>query len=268
MQYELYYWPMLQGRGEFVRLALEDAKAEYKDVARHHHGMDDMSALLESDDLLDLPFAPPFLKVLPAKGAHAAPATVQVISQTANILAYLGPRLGLAPEDEAARCFINGLQLTIADVVAEAHDTHHPISSSLYYEDQKGPAKARSAAFIDERIPKFLGYFEKVLTKRPGENASKLEKTTETPDKQPYIYGEVCTYADLSLFQLIEGLHYAFPRGMHAFSTRFPRLSALREAVAERPHVKTYLRSKRRIPFNQEGIFRHYPELDREPKQH
>jgi len=262
MQYELYYWPMLQGRGEFVRLALEDAGAEYKDIARHHGGMDAMSAMLENDALIDLPFAPPFLKVLPAKDSHASPADAMVISQTANILAYLGPHLKLAPADEAGRLFINGLQLTIADAVAEAHDTHHPISSSLYYEDQKGPAKARSAAFIDERMPKFLGYFEKVLARRATENA------THHAGKAAYIGGKVCTYADLSLFQLIEGLHYAFPRGMHNFSKLFPRLSGLREAVAERPRLKTYLHSKRRIAFNQEGIFRHYPELDREPKQH
>jgi len=261
MHYELYYWPMLQGRGEFVRLALEDAGAEYKDIARHHGGMDAMSAILESDELIDLPFAPPFLKVLPAKGTHPSAANVQVISQTANILAYLGPHLKLVPEDEAGRLFINGVQLTIADVVAEAHDTHHPISSSLYYEDQKGPAKARSAAFIDERIPKFLGYFENVLTRRSESDAARHT------GKPAYIGGKACTYADLSLFQLIEGLHYAFPRGMHDFSTRFPRLSALREGVADRPHLKAYLHSKRRIPFNQEGIFRHYPELDREPKQ-
>lgn len=261
MQYELYYWPMLQGRGEFVRLTLEDARADYKDIARHAGGMEAMSGLQESDELIDLPFAPPFLKVLPNRSAHPASGNVQVISQTANILAYLGPRLKLAPEDEATRLFINGLQLTIADVVAEAHDTHHPISSGLYYEDQKGPAKARSAAFIDERIPKFLSYFEKVLTQRSTGDAAAHS------GKHPYICGQTGTYADLSLFQLIEGLHYAFPRGMHDFSKRFPRLSTLREAVAERPHLKAYLQSKRRIPFNQEGIFRHYPELDREPKR-
>lgn len=266
MHYELYYWPMLQGRGEFVRLALEDAGAEYKDIARHNGGMDAMSDMLESDELIDLPFAPPFLKVLPRKDTHATPANVQVISQTANILSYLGPHLKLAPEDEAGRLFINGVQLTIADAVAEAHDTHHPISSSLYYEDQKGPAKARSAAFIDERIPKFLGYFEKVLARHSGENAS--THTRDHASKPAYIGGKTCTYADLSMFQLIEGLHYAFPRGMHGFDTRFPRLSALRQVVAERPRLKAYLHSKRRIPFNQEGIFRHYPELDREPKQH
>ena len=265
MHYELYYWPMLQGRGEFVRLTLEDAGAEYKDIARHGNGMSQMSNMLESEDLLALPFAPPFLKVLPRHEAHASshtsnashpsPADAQIISQTANILAFLGPRLGLAPEDEAARFFVSGVQLTICDVVAEAHDTHHPISSSLYYEDQKGPAKARSAAFIDERIPKFLGYFERVLGRH-----------TEESDTAAYLCGKTCSYADLSLFQLIEGLHYAFPRGMHEFDARYPRLSALRATVAARPRLKAYLLSKRRIPFNQEGIFRHYPELDREPK--
>lgn len=252
MHYELYYWPMLQGRGEFVRLALEDAGADYTDVAREAHGMDKMQAILDTtaqaaaSDVPQLPFAPPFLK-----------AGTQILSQTANILAWLGPRLKLAPDghSEAAlaeRAFINGLQLTIADVVAEAHDTHHPIASSLYYEDQKKEAKARAGDFIDNRIPKFLGYFERVITRGAGVGG--------------WLTGDKATYADLSLFQLIEGLHYAFPRGLQGFKQHYPALQALHGQVAQRPRIAAYLASPRRIAFNEEGIFRHYPELDRPPR--
>lgn len=269
MHYELFYWPMLQGRGEFVRLALEDAEADYTDIARHgqgsHGGMARMQQVLESepdhtgDDSdkhdngdssgtkgsaggialpFELPFAPPFLKARP-----------HVVSQTANILQFLGPRLSLVPEDAASRTFINGLQLTIADAVTEAHDTHHPIASSLYYEDQKAAAKARAGDFIDQRIPKFLGYFQRVIERNPADAG--------------WLVGHQASYADLSLFQLIEGLHYAFPKGLHDFNQRYPMLATLRENVAARPGLKRYLASKRRIAFNEEGIFRHYPELDR-----
>ncbi|MCY0389194.1 glutathione S-transferase [Robbsia sp. Bb-Pol-6] len=247
MRYELYYWPMLQGRGEFVRLALEDAGADYVDVARQANGMAAMQALMAdpSGDAADAaplrqPFAPPFLK-----------AGEQWIAQTANILFFLGPRLSLAPAEEARRLFINGLQLTIADAVTEAHDTHHPIASGLYYEDQKASARVRAGDFIDTRIPKFLGYFDQVIARNPAAGG-----WLATPE---------ASYADLSLFQLVEGLHYAFPRGMRDFAQRFPRVAALRRNVAARERLAAYLASRRRLPFNEQGIFRHYPELDREP---
>lgn len=244
MAYQLYYWPMLQGRGEFVRLALEDAGAEYVDVARNGNGkgMEEMQALLESDVLPELPFAPPFLK----DGET-------LISQTANILHYLGPILSLAPRTGPASFQIQGLQLTIADAVAEAHDTHHPLASSAYYEDQKDAAKVRAADFIDQRIPKFLGYFERVLERNPH--------------GQGWLVGGSASYADLSLFQLVEGLHYAFPRGMRGFDERYSRVAQLRHQVLARENIAAYLKSARRIAFNEEGIFRHYAELDREPKK-
>jgi len=237
MPYELYYWNGLQGRGEFVRLALEEAGADYVDVERAGSGK--MMAILGSKTEPHLPFAPPFLK----DGDL-------IIGQVANILMYLGPKLGLAPEDEASRFVANGLQLTIADVVAEAHDTHHPLATTLYYEDQKAAAKERAADFIQHRIPKYLGYFERVLT--------------QNPKGDKHAVGDALSYVDLSLFQLIEGLHYAFPRGMKPFETRCPALAALRTMVAQRPNVATYLKSDRRIAFNTSGIFRHYPELDQD----
>jgi glutathione S-transferase len=235
MRYELYYWPTIQGRGEFIRLALEDAGADYHDVARGKGGMAAMMKMLENSKGIP-PFAPPFLK-----------AGSLVIGQTANILHYLGARHGLAPKSEAARLQLHELQLTITDFVAEVHDTHHPIGVSLYYEDQKGPAKLRAAEFLRERVPKYLGYFEKVLARSSG----------------AYIIGRKATYVDLSLFQIIEGLRYAFPKRMKSFEPAIPKLIALHDRVAERPNIKAYLESDRRIAFNEDGIFRHYKALDK-----
>jgi len=235
MRYQLFYWPEIQGRGEFVRIALEDAKASYDDVARKPGGMDKMMALMNGGRDKHPPFAPPFLK-----------AGKLVIGQMANILFYLGPRLKLAPRDEANRLWLHQLQLTVTDFVKEIHDTHHPVGSGLYYEDQKPEAKRFTANFLDERAPKYLGYFETVLKKSGG----------------PYLLGRKATYADLSVFQLIEGLRYAFPRAMKGIERDIPGLVELRGRVAARPSIKTYLGSPRRIAFNEMGIFRHYPELD------
>jgi glutathione S-transferase len=238
MRYELYYWPGIQGRGEFVRLALEEAGAPYVDVARSKGGMAKMERLLESKRVKTPPFAPPFLK-----------AGSLIIAQTANILLYLGARHDLAPKTEAGRLFVNQLQLTIADLVAEAHDVHHPIASSLYYEDQKREAKRAAEHFTAERIPKFLNYFEDVLA-RQGRSAR-------------YLAGARVSYADLSLFQAVAGLRYAFPNTMKRAEKKLPRVIALHDRVSERPRIAAYLASPRRIRFNESGIFRHYPELDR-----
>lgn len=241
MPYELYYWPGLQGRGEFVRLAFEEAGVEYIDVVRgpksRGQGMPAMMKIMDSESEPHIPFAPPFLK----DGDL-------IIPQVANILMYLGPKLGLAPRDAPSRHIVNGLQLTITDIVAEVHDTHHPIAGGLYYEDQKDAAKKRSADFLQNRVPKFLGYFERVLTQNPAGGA--------------HIFGRKLTYVDLSLFQLIEGLRYAFPRAMQRIEKDYLVLIALHDAVEVRPNIAAYLKSKRRIPFNESGIFRHYPELD------
>ena len=216
MRYELHYWPGIQGRGEFVRLALEDAGAKYRDVWRDS---DRMSPHRQA-------FAPPYLK-----------AGRLIIPQTANILLYLGPRLGLAYGGEASRLRLHGQQLTIADWLAEVHDTHHPIASSLYYEDQKREARRRARIFLAERLPQFMRYFEREADTR-------------------------FSYLHLSLFQMIEGLRYAFPRAMSRTERKYPRLIRLHDQVAARPRLARYLASERRLPFNQQGIFRHYPELD------
>jgi glutathione S-transferase len=237
MAYELYYWPTIQGRGEFVRLALEEAGADYVDVARRRGGVAAMQRLMDGARAEHPPFAPPFLK----DGEV-------LIAQTANILLYLGRRHALAPRDETGRLWAHQLQLTIADVVDEAHDTHHPIASGLYFEDQQTEARRRAADFITNRIPKYLGYFERVLDQNPRGDR--------------HLVGRRVSYCDLSLFQLVAGLRYAFPRAMAELEPRFPRVAALHDRIAARPRIDTYLKSARRITFNEHGIFRHYPELD------
>jgi glutathione S-transferase len=235
MRYQLYYWPEIQGRGEFVRLALEDANAKYDDVARGKGGMDKMMAMMNGGRDKRPPFAPPFLK-----------AGKLVIAQAANILFYLGPRLKLSAGDEAGRLWLHQLQLTVTDFVKEIHDTHHPVGSGLYYEDQKPEAKRFAENFLDERAPKYLGYFETVLKKSGG----------------PYVAGRKLTYVDLSLFQLIAGLRYAFPSAMKRIEKKVPRVVDVHNRVIARPRIEAYLNSSRRIAFNEMGIFRHYPELD------
>jgi glutathione S-transferase len=234
MRYELYYWPGIQGRGEYVRLALEDSGADYADVARSDRGMAAMMKMMAARSGTP-PFAPPFLK-----------AGQLVIGHTANILLYLGSRHGLAPKSEAGRLSVHQLQLTVTDLVLEIHDTHHPLGPSLYYEDQRQPAKRRTEEFWKERVPKYLGYFERLLQNNGGF----------------YLTGRRVTYADLSLFQIVEGLRYAFPNRMKAFEREIPGLVDLHDRVAIRPNIKAYLLSDRRIAFNEDGIFRHYKALD------
>lgn len=234
MRYQLYYWPEIQGRGEFIRLALEDAGADYVDVARKV-GTDAMMRMIEGRGVTAIPYAPPFLK-----------AGRLVIAQSANILLYLGGRHGLAPKADAGRLYVHQLQLTIADFVKEIHDTHHPIASGLYYEDQKTEAKRYTGHFLKERARKYLAYFERVIGKSGG----------------PYLTGRKATYADLSLFQVVTGLRYAFPEAMKHIEKTVPRTLAVHDRVIVRPRIENYLNSKRRIPFNEWGIFRKYAELD------
>lgn len=241
MRYEFYYWPSIQGRGEFVRLALEEAGADYVDVAKESAnrggGVRALLRLMEGKTIERPPFAPPFLK-----------AGKLIIGQTANILMFIGARHGLAPRSEAGRLWAHQLQLTLADFVQEAHDTHHPIAGSLYYEDQRKEAKRRAADFLDSRVPKFLGYFEDVLARNPAGGG--------------YLIGARLTYPDLSLFQVVAGLRYAFPRAMGRIERKHPRVVALHDKVVARPRIAAYLASDRRIAFNEDGIFRHYEELD------
>lgn len=241
-RYELYYWPGLPGRGEFIRLILEEAGADYVDVARlpeaQGGGAQAVVRMLRQSQGAVAPLAPPILKV-----------GEWVLSQTALICSWLGERLGQVPEDELARLHARQLQLTVADLVMEAHDTHHPVATQRYYEEQKPQALLRAASFREERMPKFLDYLERVLRGNPV-----------APGQ--HLIGAGFTYVELSVFQLLEGLAYAFPQAWQRLSPRWPGLQGLRQRVAERPRIAAYLRSERRLAFNLHGIFRHYPELD------
>ena len=240
MQYELYYWPGIQGRGEFVRLALEDAGADYLDVAlkseQEGGGRAAMARLLEGEDVERPPFAPPFLK-----------AGRQLIGQTANILLFLGGRLDLAPRDAAGRFWTHQLQLTLADFLVEIHDTHHPLGPTLYYEQQQAAAKRRSKEFLAHRLPKYLGYFERILRGNAARGSG--------------MAGKQLTYADLSTAQVIAGLRYAFPSASRTALAACPRLCALHDEVFARPRLRRYVSSRRRLAFNNDDLFRCYPEL-------
>jgi glutathione S-transferase len=238
MTYELYYWPGIQGRGEFVRLALEETGASYVDVARQDNGEAALVAFLEGSDLIHPPFAPPFLK----DGEV-------IIGQTAAILLYLGDRHGLAPKDAKGRLWVHQIQLTVADLVSEAHDVHHPLGANLYYEEQRSESRRRAKGFRQERMPKFLGWFESILARNP--------------DSDSYLAGRNLSYADLSLFQVVEGLLYAFPRTTKALLAECQRVAGLHKMVARRPRISAYLHSDRRLKFSEQGIFRHYPELEK-----
>jgi len=241
MAYEFFYWPEIQGRGEFVRLALEDAGAGYIDVARgpesEGRGVAAMLALMRGEGTPHIPYAPPFLR---DSGV--------IVSHTAAILLYLGGRIGLAPAGEDGRLWTHQIQLTITDIVKEVYNSHHPIDEDKWFHEQKDAAAARAAVFRRDRMPKFLRWFEQILAANPA-GAGQL-------------VGGSVSYADLSLFQLIEGLRFAFPLAAERELAKLPRVTALHQAVAERPRLKAYLASDRRVPFNETGIFRRYPELD------
>lgn len=233
MAYKLWYWPGIQGRGEFVRLPLEAAGIDYQDCARALGAealLEDMAARGGRG-----PFAPPYLEI---DGI--------TIAQVADILLYLGDRHDLAPSNIADRYWIHQLQLTIADLVAEVHAVHHPVDPGAYYDEQKTEARRSAAQFREERLPKFLAHFEAASAANAGE----------------WLIDGRWTYADTSLFQIVEGLRYMFPRRMAALEGECPGVIRIRDQVAALPGIRAYLASDRRLPFNEDGIFRHYPELD------
>jgi len=240
-RFDLYYWPEIQGRGEFPRLVLEGAEAPYRDVARlpasEGGGAEAMMRMMDQADRP--PFAPPFL-------VHGA----VTLSQAAAISAYCGESLGLAPTAEADRLFARAVAQTTADFVGEAHDTHHPVGTSLYYEEQMDEALRRAREFRHQRMTKFLAWYERVAKVNPARSG--------------WLVGERMTYADLGLFQVVEGLRHAFPRRMARIEANVPAAIEIHDRVAAHPPIARYLASPRRIPFNESGIFRAYPELDGE----
>lgn len=240
--YALYYWPSLPGRGEFVRLVLEQAGVAYDDVARRPTaeggGVPALMAQLRGDGPGLRPLAPPVL-------VHGR----LRLAQMPNICAFLGARHGLVPDDEPAKAEAMQLMLTVADLVVEAHDTHHPVGKGDYYEDQKPEARRYAAQFVAQRLPKFLRYFESVLQ-------------ANQQGQRRHLLGGSVTYVDLAMDQLLRGIEYAFPRAFARLEPEIPGLLALRGHVDELPRIAAYRASPRCIPFNETGIFRRYPELD------
>jgi glutathione S-transferase len=240
MSYDLWYWPGIQGRGEFVRVFMEAAGISYRDRARQADAqalVEDMEAREDGEGFA--PYAPPYLVARDGENEFT-------IAHVAHILTWLTENHDLGSGDLQTDLHLIQLQLTITDVVAEAHDTHHPLGGSLYYEDQKQAAATRAKGFREERIPKYFDHFETALAVNPG----------------PFCRADRFGHVDTSLFQLVEGLRYAFPRRMAQIESDYPRIFACRDAVAELPGIAAYRQSERRIPFNEDGIFRHYPELD------
>jgi glutathione S-transferase len=239
MKYTLYYWPGIQGRGEFVRLALEESGANYADTAllkeKDGGGVKAMMAFMQGPGVRRVPFAPPFLK-----------SGRLLIGQTANILRYLGPRHGLAPRDESGQMWVHQLQLTLADLITEIHNTHHPVAASLYFEDQKAEARRSAAEVKANRLPKYLDYFDRII---------------ERNGSGPWMVGRRICYADLTLAQVLVGMAYAFPDTTSKLLRKRPRLERLRETAFARPRIRRYLASGRRLAFNNDDLFRSYPEL-------
>ncbi len=240
--HDLYYWPGIQGRGEFVRLIFEDAGMPYRDMARlpeaQGGGRAAILRMLDAAVPGTPPFAPPVL--------HTGDLW---LAQTALICRHIAAPCRLLPAGETARLHAEQLMITIMDMVVEAHDVHHPLAKFLYYEEQQAEALRRAAVFHAERLPKLLGYFERALA-------------TNGAGGGPWLVGATASYVDLALFQLIAGLGYAFPQALAVRAMQAPRVMALHGAVAGRPGIGAYLASPRRLPFNEHGIFRHYPELD------
>jgi len=233
MSYQLWYWPSIPGRGEFVRLALEAAEIEYEDMAREQ-GAEALIADLQGRGGIR-PFAPPYL----VDGELC-------IGQTAHILAFLADRHDFGAGELEVDLQLIQLQLDITDIVAEVHNVHHPVAAALYYQDQIDAAYEAAQHFRDQRLPKYLDHFEAALEENGG----------------PCVLGDRWTHVDTSLFQLMEGLDYMFPNRMRELD--YPRLELCRQAMMEIAGVEQYLASDRRLSFNEDGIFRFYPELDSE----
>jgi glutathione S-transferase len=232
MTYDLWYWAEIPGRGEFVRLTLEAAGIAYRDMARE---LGSGAMMKDMASRRPRPFAPPYLV-----------AGDLCIAQTANVLRFLTERHDLGPAGEAGRLLVHQIQLTVADLAEEIHGVHHPVDPGLYYHEQKAEALRAARAFRADRLPKYLGWFENLLDDAGGD----------------WLAGDRWSPADLSLFHLVAGLDYAFPLRMGALAPDINRVRALHDRVHRLPELADYLASDRCLGFNDEGLFRHYPELD------
>jgi len=237
--YRLYYWPNLPGRGEFIRLVLEQAGAKYVDIARQPEaeggGMPPLMALRYGQGEGQPAYAPPVLR-----------AGDFWLAQTPAICDYLAAIHRLVPTEPQGRARALQVFLTIFDVLGEVHDTHHPISKARFYEDQKQAAKQNATSFLQDRLPNHMAYFDRVLSQAGG----------------AYLLGHTLTYVDLAMYQLLLGLKHAFPKGASQVLTQTPGLSALFDKVAAQPRVAAFKASDRSVAFSNDGIFRNYPELD------
>jgi glutathione S-transferase len=190
--FELIYWPGDPGRAEHIRLALEYAGAKYIDTALSKDALTTVLAQISDDQLgdsLNPPcYAPPILR-------HGQLA----INQTPNVLLYLGPKLGLVPgiDENPNNLFrVNALALSALDGLSnEVHNCHHPISTSLYYEEQKDESIRASTAWVTKRLPIFLAYFQKVLS-------------GEASGQGPWLFGGKTSYADLVLYHVRAFAHF------------------------------------------------------------
>ncbi|KAK5109187.1 hypothetical protein LTR62_007272 [Meristemomyces frigidus] len=253
-QYELLYHPGIPGRGEFIRLAFEAKGVAYTDVANEQKdGYSTVQAVCmnkgtESVDGNPPVFSSPALRI-PGAGLDGQ---ALVIAQTPNILWYLGEKLGLVPDDEGGKYHVQQVALTALDLTNETHDTHHPLAVMQYYEDQKEAALAKAKDVRENRIPKYLSYFSRVLEHNAPHG------------KRKFLVGSYLTYADTTVWQVLNGLLFAFPKEMEARRKEFPALfEELYPAVQEVEGIRQYLASERRLAYSS-GVFRYYPELDRQ----
>lgn len=235
MSYQLWYWPDIPGRGEFIRLPMEAAGIAYSEPARTAaDGLAAVAAYLETLDQQPA-FAVPLLDT----GSEQ-------IAQTPNILAFLGEEHGIGPAGAAQRRYLNQLQIDMADFAEEMHSTHHPVSAYLYYEDQKAEAARVAEAFRTDRVGKYLAHFERAARTSDGD----------------WLVGDEWSCGDTSMAQLLDGLCYAFPRRMAILAPEFRKLQTIRRKISALAGIVSYRQSSRWQAFNQEGLLRHYPEHD------
>ncbi|QIW96113.1 hypothetical protein AMS68_001631 [Peltaster fructicola] len=253
-EYELLYHPQIPGRGEFIRLAFEAVGVSYTDVANDKKdGYSEVQSICMNDEINSSDGNPPILAPPALRVPGAGPdGTALILAQTPNILFYLGEKLGLVSTAEADKYHTYQLVLTALDLNNEIHDSHHPIAPSAYYEDQSAEALKKAADVRNARLPKFFSYFERSLQHNHTNGGGK------------FLIGGRLSIADTTVWQVLDGAYFAFPNEMAARKAEYPELlDTFYNSVKQEPHLKQYLASGRRRAYGM-GVFRHYPELDRQ----